>query len=214
MDKNKLKLTVLLLFAVVPISLATWYFSVRQDAGSVDTTNKGVLVVPVLDITDLGLLDTKGQVAYVPFDELVKEVTPEEYKPRPWQLIYLGQSECDEVCVERLYFLRQMHIRLGKESDRVERVYVNASAGQGALPARTNQLLGEEIPDLRILAGDLELLQEKLARTVPAGTDPVEAHYIYVTDPVGNVMMYFTPANTIEEIFSDIDKLLDRSSLG
>jgi hypothetical protein len=33
-------------------------------------------------------------------------------------------------------------------------------------------------------------------------------------DPLGNVMLYFTPGNTPEEILSDLDTLLDSSSLG
>jgi hypothetical protein len=49
---------------------------------------------------------------------------------------------------------------------------------------------------------------------VPADINPANLHYIYVVDPLGNVMMYFTPENTPEEMLDDIDNLLDRSSVG
>lgn len=214
MDRNKLKLTFLLLIAVVPISLATWVFDISEFRGVSATTNNGVLVVPVLDVVALDLRDAAGAPTYLPFDDLVKDVTPEDYEPRPWQLLYLGATHCDAACEERLYFLRQLHTRLGRESDRVERVYVQVSDTAQQMPDATAQMLAQQQADMKVSFTTSSVLQRQLAPTVPAGADPVGEHYIYVVDPVGNVMMYFTPGNTTEEIFKDLDKLLDRSSLG
>ncbi len=214
MDKNKLKLTFLLLIAVLPISLATWYFGTREYQGVAATTNKGVLVIPVLDVTTLDLRNGAGASAYQPFDELVAGVSPEDYKPRPWQLLYLGAPECDDSCVERLYFLRQLHVRLSREFDRVERVYVQASDVPGPLPDVTAALMTAQQPDMKVVYAGASALSERLQAPVPVGADPVSEHYIYVVDPVGNVMLYFTPENTPEDILSDLDTLLDNSSLG
>jgi len=128
MDTNKLKLTFLLLVAAVPVSLATWVFGIREEHGVSSTTNKGELVIPVIDITRLDLRDEQGQPAYVVFEELVSNVAPKDYQPRPWQLLYLGSAECNSLCEERLYFLRQMHKRLNAEAKRVERVYVQVES--------------------------------------------------------------------------------------
>jgi len=38
--------------------------------------------------------------------------------------------------------------------------------------------------------------------------------YVFFVDPVGNVMMYFTREHSIEEIKSDLERLLKYSSLG
>jgi len=214
MNTNKLKLAALLLMAALPISLATWYFGVVTNQSMLTTTNKGHLVQPVLDVVELQLTDQSGAPGYLPFEALVAGVDPDEYKPRPWQLMYLGAPECDAVCVDRLYFLRQLHTRLGRESDRVERVYVQVSATTGRLPAATMQLLGEQHPGMKQLNAEAASLRAILARTVGEGEDPIANHYIYVVDPVGNVMLYFTPDNTPEEILADLDKLLDQSSLG
>src|SRR5215207_7348840 len=116
MDTNKLKLTFLLLVAAVPIGLATWVYGVRELQGANSTTNKGELVIPVIDITRLDLRDEQGQPAYVAFEEHVSNVDPKDYDPRPWQLLYLGTAECEAQCEERLYFLRQMHKRLNAEA--------------------------------------------------------------------------------------------------
>jgi cytochrome oxidase Cu insertion factor (SCO1/SenC/PrrC family) len=214
MDSNKLKLTALLLMAALPIGLATWYFGAIVNQASFSTTNKGRLVQPVLDVTALQLRESSGAPAYLPFEELVAGISPEDYKPRPWQLLYLGAPECDALCVDRLYFLRQLHTRLGREADRVERVYVQVAAMPGPLPEATASILAEQHPDMKQLHAESSSLQQVLAPTVPAGEDAIGNHYIYVVDPVGNVMLYFTPDNTPEEILSDLDKLLDQSSLG
>ncbi len=214
MDKNKLKLTFLLLIAALPISLATWYFNTREYQGAVATGNNGVLVVPVLDVTTLDLRNGIGEPAYLSFEELTAGVSPEDYEPRPWQLLYLGAPECDDSCVERLYFLRQLHVRLSREFDRVQRVYVQASDVTGPLPDATATLMAEQQPDMKVVYAGASALRTHLQSTVPAGADPVSEHYIYVVDPVGNVMLYFTPENTPEDILSDLDTLLDNSSLG
>lgn len=214
MDKNKAKLTFLLLAAALPISSASWYFSKHEYKGLMATKNKGELVIPVVDVTTLDLRNGAGGPAYVPFDELVDGIDPEDYKPRPWQLLYLGAPECDDTCVDRLYFLRQLHVRLGREFDRVQRVYVQASDAEGPLPAATATFMAEQQPDMRVVYANAAELRERLRATVVSGDDPLAQHYIYVVDPVGNVMLYFTPENTPEEILSDLDTLLDNSSLG
>lgn len=214
MDKNKLKLTALLLMAALPIGSATWYFSTHEYKGLLPTKNKGELVIPVVDVTTLDLRNGAGEPAYLPFEELVADVAPEDYKPRPWQLLYLGEPVCDDTCVERLYFLRQLHVRLGREFNRVQRVYVQASDTPGPLPADTAAFIADQQPDMRVVYANASALRERLRGTVPDGVDPLEQHYIYVVDPVGNVMLYFTPDNTPDEILSDLDTLLDNSSLG
>lgn len=212
MDRNKLKLTLILLAITVPISLATLLYQFSINKGNIGTTSKGTLVIPVLDVAELRLTDVNGQPAYQTFEELTANVSPEEYDPRPWQLLYFGSADCDAVCQERLYFLRQLHIRLGGESDRVQRVYVQP--GDAALTQSTVDYLQKEQGDMRVLHADATALVQVLKRTVNDGEDPIAGHYIYVMDPVGNIMLYFTPANDADQILDDLDKLLDQSSLG
>jgi hypothetical protein len=214
MDKNKAKLTFLLLIAALPIGSATWYFGTQEYQGLMATTNKGVLINPVIDITALQLRTGAGEPAYQSFEERTVDVAPEDYDAPPWQLLYLGAPECDDSCVDRLYFLRQLHVRLGREFDRIQRVYVQASDVPGPLPENTAALLGEQQPDMKVVYADRTALLNQLRATVPAGVDPLAQHYIYVVDPLGNVMLYFRPENSPEDILSDLDTLLDSSSAG
>lgn len=214
MDKNKLKLTFLLLVAALPITLATWSFNQRETDGVSATSNKGVLVTPVLDVTALDLRNADGTPAYLSFEELVAGIDPADYDPLPWQLLYLGSGACDDACLERLYFVRQLHALLARDADRVERAYVHVADQHAQMPEAALAHLMEQQPGLRVINADAASLQRQLAPSVQAGADPVASHYIYVVDPLGNVMLYFTPDNTPEQILSDLEKLLDRSSLG
>ncbi|MDC0598887.1 hypothetical protein OAP18_03520 [Gammaproteobacteria bacterium] len=214
MDSNKFKLSFLLLAAALPISLATWVFNAREIDGIRSTTNNGILITPVMDITEFDLRDTNGAEIFQRFEDMVAGIEIDDYEPRPWLLIYLGTKNCDNNCQERLHFLRQLHIRLSGESDRVERYYVNAGQNRESIDVSTQTLFANEFPDLKLAYSDASALLIKLARTTADGIDPIALHYIYVVDPIGNVMLYFTPENTTEEIFKDLDKLLDQSSLG
>lgn len=212
MTAHKLKLTFLLTISLVPIVMATLYFRASLENG-VNTRSGGVLIQPLLELSRLDLRNTQGERAYLGFDELVEDVDPREYQPRPWQLLFMSSTDCDQSCIERLYFLRQIHLRLGREADRVQRALVVVDDAHLALPQATLDILANQQQDLRLLRGNPQWLLQELAPSAQ-GRNPVQEHFIYVADPVGNIMLYFTPENTPEEILKDIDKLLDQSSLG
>lgn len=214
MDSSKIKLSALLLAILLPIGLATVSF-ILHDGGSIgSTTNKGRLIMPVLDITDFGMVDENGGPLYQTFEEMVEGVDPADYEAQPWKLIFIGRDSCDEACAERLYYLRQMHVRLGPEASRVERLYLLAGDGDYTLDAIADALLARDFPEMKVVAADEAQLREALARTHGEEEDPIEEHFIYMVDPVGNSMLYFTPDNGPEEILQDVEKLLDQSSLG
>lgn len=214
MDTNKLKLGVILVTIPFVITLSYFAFQFFSSAGGLGTTSKGQLIIPVLDVSELQLLDDEGRPAYQTFEELTEGVDPADYKPRPWQLLYIGSANCDMSCQERLYFLRQLHIRLGAEAGRVQRVYVLPGSSDFSVDAATAEYLAKEQADMRIVHSDSAVLRRVLMEKAQQGQDPLAGHYIYVMDPVGNIMLYFTPENDAEEILDDLDQLLDHSSLG
>ena len=212
MISNKLKLTAILLMTAVPLTLATYMFSVKVGHGFGATTNKGILISPILDITSLDMRDEKGSLLFKTFEEEVAGISPQDYQARPWLLVFLGTQSCDSECEDRLYYLRQLHRRLGKDEPRVNRYYLNA--GQNPLDAGTQQMFAQKFPDMKVAYGDAQVILDNLARTLRGNENPIQSHYIYVVDPVGNVMLYFTPENSPEDILSDLQKLLNQSSLG
>ena len=114
-----------------------------------------------------------------------------------------GEGECQEPCEYSLYTLRQSRLMLGKEMDRLVRVFLH-----GETPPDT-VLLAEEHKGLATLRDDR--LSELLDSKRPAGIAP--GGY-YLVDPLGNLVMYFSPDTDPSDMVEDIKRLLKQSRIG
>ncbi|MGB1272490.1 MAG: hypothetical protein ACPG5T_10475 [Endozoicomonas sp.] len=75
-------------------------------------TNKGELLLPPAQLGDLQLM--RG----------LERIEPEATEG-VWRLVVFGSPGCEEqACQDSLYKTRQVHIALGKEAERVVRLYV------------------------------------------------------------------------------------------
>lgn len=209
--KSKLKLTALLLVVAFPVTLATLTFRSAVEGGLGGTANNGTLITPPADIEALDMRDSEGELLFRTFEEEVEGINPDDYQPRPWLMVYVNGSECDAQCRERVYSLRQLHIALGKDIQRVRRYYLHTAATP--LSADDAAHFEADFPSMGIAYSDAELLTRNLR---DAGVDlSLETEdYILFVDPVGNVMMYYTSEQTPQEIMSDLEHLLKYSSLG
>ena len=101
-----------------------------------------------------------------------------------WLLISVSSGACNARCEQNLYFQRQLRESLGKEKDRMERVWLvsdEAPVATALQPALASSTV------LRVAPAALaQWLQ-------PAAGQRLQDH-IYVVDPLGNWMMRF-PAN-------------------
>lgn len=123
-----------------------------------------------------------------------------------WILVHANAAQCDEACRKQLYYMRQVRTALGKEMDRVERVWLLTDAG-----APDATLLAEH-PGLRVArAADSATLAQLAASASPGG--PVNAH-IYLIDPLGNLMMRFPPDLEPKRMLKDLERLLKVSRVG
>ena len=216
--RSKLKLAFLLLVAFVPITMATFAFRAATDGGLFSsTTNKGELIMPPADITDLAIVDTQGLPVFRAFEELVAEIeNPNDYDTQPWHIIYINTRDCDDACRERVHLLRQMHITLNKNTPRVRRYYVQANTEAGrerALSAETAAHFRAEFPSMGVAFSQVDLIEQNLKQK-GLELDLQADNYIFFVDPVGNVMMYYNSSHSIADIKSDLEKLLRHSSLG
>ncbi|MDP1931711.1 MAG: hypothetical protein Q8L60_09665 [Gammaproteobacteria bacterium] len=209
---NKIKLTVLLLITALPVSLATLSFKSAIENGDVSaTSNKGNLILPPADITALAMHHADGQPVFLNFEEEIASLGDEEYEIRPWLLLYVTGSECDAKCQERIHYMQQLHIALGKNIQRVRRYYLHAS--DEPIGPENAQIFESQFPSMGIAYSEREVLELNMAS---AGVELSLASqsYIVLVDPVGNVMMYYTDEQTAEDIMADLETLLKYSSLG
>jgi len=122
-----------------------------------------------------------------------------------WLLVVVAGGACDGVCENNLYLQRQLREALGKEKDRLDRVWlVNDAAPlrDAVLPA---------MAQATVLRVDPQQLAGWLAPAAGARL----ADHLYVVDPMGNWMMRF-PASLERESASrarrDLDRLLRASA--
>lgn len=186
-----------LLFGVgaIPILLAfIMYFS-----GSLipqGRTNNGTLILPPLDINDWGLSA-----------EVEIKTDSEDGK---WRLIVVGDGSCDQRCQEALFIVRQVNTALGREAKRVEHAYVELKT---TLDPELTQLIKTEHPELLVFLGDRYRVTRSIDQKL-SGSDALSSSYIFVADPLGNIMMYYTQENVGRDILDDMKRLLKVSKIG
>lgn len=113
--KNTLTwLILLLLFFGSPIS--AWYLYTYHSDRLTRTIHKGTLIQPLIPTKTLSLFDLNTQ----------QKINTEQFQGK-WLLMYITTQPCVETCQKDLYKMRQVHVALGKEQSRVERIAVTTS---------------------------------------------------------------------------------------
>ena len=98
-----------------------------------------------------------------------------------WLLVVVGKAGCDSVCEQYLYLQRQLRESLGREKERVDRVWLVSD--EAALPDRLGQALRG--------ASVLRLPQVQLAQWLAPDAGHQLDEHMYLVDPLGNWMMRF-----------------------
>lgn len=122
-----------------------------------------------------------------------------------WLLITVADAACDALCEQQLYLQRQLRESLGREKDRIERVWLVSDAAP--IPARlANGLHGATV---------LRVPPAELARWLVPTAGHTLAEHFFVVDPLGNWMLRF-PARMdttgAGQAKRDLDRLLRASS--
>ncbi|MEX0622851.1 hypothetical protein [Saccharospirillum sp.] len=127
----------------------------------------------------------------------LETVNPE----RQWLMVQTS-ANCSADCEQQVYLQRQTHVALGKNEPRMKRLLLSRSTG---LEGLTGQYPGLEIHPL---TGVSDTFREQ----VPGQFS--EQNYVFIVDPLGNIPLYFTPANTFNDQLDDLKKLLKLSTIG
>lgn len=116
-----------------------------------------------------------------------------------WSLIYARMAPCEAQCATDLERLHQVHAALGRDQDRVQRVF----------------LTGEARPvvrdDTALVIGRLETASTLL---MLLGPERIAAGRIFVADPLGNLVLSYPPDADRRRILEDLERLLDVSKVG
>ena len=192
---NKGRWMLILLAAVCAAPVLASYFMYYVVKPTGGTTSYGALIEPQRPIPE----------------QLV--VTDEQGKPMPltalrgkWLMVTVNGGECNEQCVTRLFFMRQVRVLQGAERDRVVNVWLRTDDKPVSSVIRT----AYPQPDTRMLVAD----PKAVAAWLPAGADSQLTDHIFLVDPNGNLMMRFPKNPEPEKIKADLAKLLKWSRIG
>lgn len=117
-----------------------------------------------------------------------------------WVMVSFDAAACDAYCERKLYFMRQVRKAQGKETDRIERLWVVTDAGKPRA-ALLGAIEGTHVASLKSPA---------LLQAFPG--EP--ADHIYLIDPLGNLMMRYPREPDPSKMIKDLQRLLRYSKVG
>lgn len=187
-QRKSARIQLLLIAAVFfgPLLVAAWMYYGGHFLQPEGKTNHGELLEPIVSLTDA-----------LPASEL--RIHNQEH----WLLLYAGAAPCENRCQDALYTLRQSRLMLGKEMQRVKRIFLHGDTSPDTV------FIAEEHQGLITLQdANLEgLLDNKKPAHLPAGG-------FYLIDPLGNLVMYFRPDIDPSDMVNDLKRLLKLSRIG
>lgn len=191
-QNGRMKMLLVLAVCAAPV-IASYltYFVIRPEG----RTNYSELIQPQAPIpADLPLNDLQGAA-----------VKAESLKGQ-WLLVVVSGAACDAVCAKHLWVQRQLRETLGRDKDRVDKLWLIDDAGTPKPQTLVGVTTNTDATVLRVPRAALA------AWLRPAKGQALEDH-IYIVDPLGNWMMR-APANVEPaKLQADMIKLL-RASAG
>jgi hypothetical protein len=207
---------ILLLIGGIPVTIilaATWlwYFVVSGEfdlVGALGTSNRGTLVQPPRQLDEQRLFDDAG--FSLKFADL---------EPRWAMLVPASGGVCDENCERSLYLTRQIHLAMGKEFNRLRRLYVSDQTPDATqlLVSRLSDQRPAPAPDefARYLATEhdgltaLGIAPADFTRLFPEYSNDTGVWYL--VDPAGWVMMSYNDDIPYKDVIADLKFLLKNS---
>jgi hypothetical protein len=187
---GRIKMLLILAVCLAPVIASYFtYYVIKPTA----RTNYGTLLDPSrYPMPQLGSATLDG-----------KPVALDAYKGK-WIMLYAHDGACDKACSDNLLDMRQVRLMQGKEMDRIERVWLITDEQ----PLDT--MLIREYDGMHMLRAKSQAVNAWL----PAEADGKPSEYIYIVDPLGNLMMRFPRKPDPYKVKKDITKLLTASSIG
>jgi len=180
---------------VAGILLTTLYYFYLVNSGQkLGTHNNGALINPPLPLQELLLKhDGKEHTWYQPENK--------------WSFVYFGYGQCDKICQDKLYLMRQIRAAMGKYSLRLDNVYINLDP---AMTPETASFIKEEHPLLKVLEANEPEVKE-WAQKNKLSIDLKKDANFFVADPAGWMMMYYTDEQNYKSVIKDMKFLIKNS---
>lgn len=122
-----------------------------------------------------------------------------------WNMVFVA-NQCEKVCLDRLHDMRQIHVSTYKEIFRVQRILITQQQDvtdiQKLYPDM--MIINQSVHDIENLATQFNIREE----------DALYANRVYFVDPLGHIMMSYTPNIQAAYVRKDLMRLLKFSWAG
>lgn len=189
--RGRWKMLAVLAVCAAPVAASYFaYFVVRPAGGG---TNYGELVTPRPVPQDLSLRTLDGAA-----------VAPDSLRGQ-WTLVVVADAACDKTCENHLYLQRQLRETLGRDAERVDKLWLVTDEGMPR-PEVIAAITGGE--PATVLRAD----RAGLARWLEPAAGHTLAQHLYVVDPMGNWMMREPASPDASKVKRDLQRLLRASA--
>ena len=194
---NRLTFFLLLFVFCIPVLGAWWLLNFSDVVEEGNKSNHGDLIMPPRPLPDLVLNDPLTEAR-------------EGKLYGKWSLFYITKDGCDAPCLENLYRMRQVRLATGKHDHRVQRVLMVLTGNDKGLKEQFKEYAGQWVVDVEGL--DVKRLLENFRFL--ENEQPAEKNRLYIVDPLGNLMMRYSPDADPIGIIEDLKHLLNASLIG
>lgn len=195
MQRNRLKLIIIFAVFLGPLAAAfVWYYGLGAALAPHSRTNHAHLLTPSVVVAEFTN----------PGANLGAQVNRQALKQK-WHVIHVLTETCDTACRQALYHTRQARLALGKDANRVRRIFISPSH------AMLTRLATDHPDSLRLLAA-ANGLEKQLNVIIQTGRR--DANDAFLIDPLGNIMMRIPAELAPRLLLKDLKHLLRVSRVG
>ena len=191
--KSRKPLIAILLVSILPIAGA--YFVYFSGVGMPDNTvNAGKLISPASHVAEILADGNEAALQKINDD-------------KKWRIFLPIPENCSEICEKNLYTTRQVHIRLGGKSTRVERYAINLAGDEGE---QYLEGIREEHPLLKYASVSRARWDSWVGAT-DLNLDLEQTPYYLLVDQEGFAMMAYTADIHGNDLLKDLKRALKYS---
>ncbi|MBI5259564.1 MAG: hypothetical protein HY855_23885 [Burkholderiales bacterium] len=185
--RGRLKMMLVLLVCALPVVASYFTYYVVRPSGQGAAYSHIVQPTVPLPAIDVRTLDGRT----LPLASLKGQ----------WLLLVVADSRCGEACEKRLYLQRQLREMMGRERDRIDKVWLITDDGE---PAPALRAALEATPAMHLL----RMPRAAVAAWLRPDQGRALDEHLYVVDPVGEWMMRAPAEPDPSKLKRDIDRLL------
>ena len=192
MNRNQIKLLIIISIFIIPFVISYFLLDKYGSNKEWQTTNYGNFVNPALSINNIEIKSS------------IDNISNTNSLNGKWTLIQFSHQDCLKSCLETTYLLRQINTALGKDMNRVRRLFISDSK----IPAELLTKLEKLYPKLLVVNGSANALYNILKNILKTNT------VVLLTDPIGNVILTYKEGFEGKKLLKDLKKLLKLSRIG